>query len=69
MKRMSPLIYETLKASFFKSFANVPAPLREEIITAIEGETFTWYTANAEIEHDTAKAKKIIEQLQKMKVI
>ena len=69
LKRMSPIGYETLKASFFKAFANVPAPLREEIIVAITGETFTWYTANAEIEHDTAKAKKIIEQLQKMKVI
>ena len=61
--------YETLKAGFFKAFANVPAPLREEIIAAISGETFTWYTANAEIGHDTSKARKIIEQLQKMKVI
>lgn len=66
---MNQTAYEVLKASFFKAFANVPAPLREEIITAIEGETFTWYTANAEIEHNTTKAKKILEQLQKMKVI
>lgn len=66
---MDQIVYEKMKASFFKAFANVPAPLREEIITAIEGETFTWYTANAEIEHNTVKAKKIVEQLQKMKVI
>ncbi len=61
--------YEKLRAGFFKAFANVPVPLREEIITAIEGETFTWYTANAEIEHNTAKAKRIVEQLHTLKVI
>ncbi len=61
--------YETLKASFFQVFANVPAPLRKEIIAVVEGEPFSWYTANAEIEHNTSKAKQILKQLHQIKVI
>ena len=66
---MSKLDYEIFKARFFKAFANVPTPLREEIIAFIHKEPFSWYVANAEVEHNTAKGKSILEQLHKMKVI
>ncbi len=66
---MAILDYPALKAKFLKTFANVPVPLREEIIAVIAREPFSWYTANAEIEHDTAKAKLILQQLHKIKVI
>lgn len=66
---MNPSDYQALKARFLKTFANVPVPLREEIIAVVTQEPFSWYTANAEIEHDTAKAKLIIQQLHKIKVI
>ncbi len=61
--------YEVLKASFFRAFANVAGPLRDEIIAFVDHEPFTWYTANAEIEQGTKKGKHILEQLHKIKVI
>ena len=61
--------YENLKAKFLKLHANVPIPLREEIIAAVDKDTYNWYTANAEIEHDTKKAKLILKQLHKIEVI
>ncbi|MEK6937945.1 MAG: hypothetical protein AABX04_02780 [Nanoarchaeota archaeon] len=61
--------YPELKAKFFKAFANVPVPLREEIIASLDKDTFSWYTANAEIEHDTEKAKKLLNLLYKMGAI
>lgn len=61
--------YKVLKAKFFKIFANVPQPLREEIIAIVDDDSYTWHTANAEIEHDTENAKKILTQLHKIEVI
>ena len=53
--------YEELKAKFFEVFAKVPDPLRDEIIAVIDDDTYTWRTANAEIEHgDQEKAKSIL---------
>ncbi len=66
---MNKTEYETLKARFIQVFANVPEPLRDEIISVISKEPFTWRTANAEIEHDATKSKVILEQLKKLGVI
>ena len=61
--------YAPLKAEFLNVFANVPSPLRVEIIAVVDGESFSWYTANGEIEHDTSKAEHILQQLRKINVI
>ncbi len=63
------MLYSELKAKFLKAYASVPQPLRDEIITALDAETFTWRTAKAEIEYDTVLGKKIVEQLHKLQVI
>ena len=61
--------YPELKAKFLKTYDSVPEPLRDEIITALGTETFTWRTAKVEIERDTPSAKKIIAQLHQLQVI
>lgn len=58
-----------LKAKFIKVFANVPEPLREEIISLIDNNPFSWYTAYGEIEHNTKNSEKILLQLHKIGVI
>ncbi len=60
---------ETLKATFLKLFANVPVPLREEIIAVIGTNTFTWLSAKAEIERNTPASNLILKQLKKIGVI
>ena len=49
---MDPPNYEDLKARFLKLYANVPTPLRDEIIAVVGDETFTWASAKVEIQHD-----------------
>ena len=61
--------YDKLKAHFLKSFANVPFPLRNEIIAVVGSETFTWSSAKEEIIRDTNNAKKILSLLNEMGVI
>ena len=61
--------YEALKANFLRIIANVPGPLREEIIAVVGDKTFTWITANAEIKKDTKEAHVILENLKKTGVL
>jgi len=61
--------YEELKAKFFKTFANVLNPLREEIIAVIGDDTYTWHTSQKEIMMNTEIGKKILKQLKEMDVI
>ncbi len=52
--------YNLLKAGFLRTYANVPYPLRSEIIAAIGKETFSWSSAKEEVERDTKNAEKIL---------
>ncbi len=61
--------YKELKAKFLRIFANVPLPLRREIIVVVGEDTFSWSTAKAEITNDTEKAPIILEQLKKIGVL
>ncbi len=61
--------YGVLKSKFLEIYANVPEPLRKEIIAVVDNETFTWQTAKAEIVSDTKYAKIILEHLSKIGVI
>lgn len=61
--------YKELKAKFLRIFANVPLPLRKEIIVVVGENTFNWTTAKTEIMNDTEKAFVILEQLKKIEVL
>lgn len=61
--------YKELKVKFLQAFANVPHPLRKEIIAVIGEDTFNWSSAKAEIVHDTEKAPVILEHLKKIGVL
>lgn len=63
------MVYAVLKSKFFETYANVPEPLRREIIAVVGDETFTWQTAKAEIMNDTKTAKKILVLLLEIGVI
>ncbi|MEA3255104.1 MAG: hypothetical protein U9Q22_04665 [Candidatus Altiarchaeota archaeon] len=61
--------YQELKAKFLRTFANVPQPLRKEIIVVIGEDTFNWSTAKAEIMHNTEKAAVLLERLKEIGVL
>jgi len=61
--------YGVLKAKFLKSRANVPLPLRDEIIAVVGNQTFSWNAAYGEIDQDTENAELILEQLTRIGLI
>ena len=61
--------YEILKAKFLKLIANVPLPLRNEIIAVVGKNTISWSVADGEIKHDTKDATTILEHLKKIGLI
>lgn len=61
--------YEVLKAKFLSLIANVPLPLRNEIIAVVDKNTISWNVANGEIKHDTKNATIILENLKKIGLI
>jgi len=61
--------YDNLKANFLRAFANVPQPLRTEIIAVVKSDTFTWLTAKEEIVRNNKSAEKILDLLKTIKVI
>ena len=66
---VQPNGYEVLKAKFLKLYANIPSPLRVEIVAVVDNDPFSWAACKAEIEHDTEKAQVILRQLQKIGVL
>lgn len=61
--------YEILKAKFLKLIANVPLPLREEIIAVVDNHTVSWNAAYGEIKQDTSKAQEILKHLKQIKLL
>ena len=63
---MEKLEYEVLKAKFLKLIANVPFPLREEIIAVADNQPVSWNVAFGEIKQDTGKAQEILKHLKQI---
>ena len=66
---MTTIEYEDLKSKFLKIFANIPNPLRDEIIVVIGGDTYDWRTAKAEIMNDSEQSIEILRRLKEIEVI
>lgn len=54
---------------FLKIFANLPLPIRDEIILSLEEKPLTWNVAYIEIVNDTPLSKEILEKLEKIGII
>ena len=57
------------REKFLKIYANLPLPIREEIILSIEGKPLTWNVAYIEILNETPLSKEILEKLEKIGII
>jgi hypothetical protein len=57
------------KESFYKIYANLPLPLRDEIVVVIDGEPMTWRIARIEVDGDTPTSLTILDNLTKMNII
>ncbi|MBI2498896.1 hypothetical protein HYV88_01495 [Candidatus Woesearchaeota archaeon] len=57
------------KEKFIKIYSNLPLNLRREIITIIDKEPITWNVAYLEIRNNTELGKKVLKNLEDLKII
>jgi len=55
--------------NFFKTYANLPLNMRDQIVLVLDGEPITWRVANLEIAEDTANGKRISRKLIDLEII
>ena len=60
---------EDKRAKFLKIYANVPENLRRDIIVVINDKTYSWDSAYFEIKNNTTLGRKILKELEVMKVL
>jgi len=61
---------EGKREKFLKIYANLPLGIRQEIILVLEdGKPITWNVAFIEVEASTPLSEKILEKLEKLKII
>lgn len=58
-----------LKSIFFRTYANLPLGVRNEIVAVVDSEPITWNVAKLEIEQDTEKGKQVLEMLFKLGIL
>ncbi len=55
---------ELNKAQFYKTYANIPLGLRDEIVVVLENnEPLSWNVAKIEIDNNTNKVDEILDKL------
>ena len=57
------------KEKFFKVYANLPEPEREQIIAVVEDKTYSWNVAYAEISNNTELGQKILKKMEDLGLI
>jgi len=60
---------EDKKEKFLKIYPNIPENLRNDIIAVVDGKTYTWDVAFFEIKNNTPIGKKILKELDVLKII
>ena len=58
-----------LRKRFLEIYANLPIPIRKEIILVIEKEPITWNVAYIEVYNSTEKSIKILKKLEALQII
>ena len=60
---------EELKARFFKAYANLPEPEREQVVAIVDDKQYSWDRANAEISDNTELGIKILKKMKQLGIL
>jgi len=60
---------EEIRAKFMQRYANLPEGARDEIISVVRDEPYTWRSARVEIDNNTEIGNEILKFLMKSKII
>ena len=58
-----------IKASFYRTYANLPMGVRSEIIAVVDNNPLTWNSLKIEVDADTPLAKKALEDMVHMGIL
>ncbi len=57
------------KEKFFKAYANLPEPEREQVIAVVDDRPYSWNVAYNMISEDTELGKKILKQIEALEIL
>lgn len=57
------------RTKFLSIYANLPLPVRNEVVVVIDHEPLTWNIVMLEVENKTQKGEQALDILQKLKII
>ncbi|MCX6802645.1 MAG: hypothetical protein NT067_06065 [Candidatus Diapherotrites archaeon] len=60
---------EELRAKFLDLYVNLPIPFRREVILVVDKQVISWNVAYIEIKGETALGNKILEELERLKLL
>lgn len=60
---------ENISTKFFKVYANLPLPSREEIVAVVDGEPMSWNVLRLEVQNGTKKAAQALAILIKLHIL
>ena len=58
-----------LRGRFYKTFANLPLGVRDEIVFSLDGQPVTWNVVKLEVDANSDLSKKILKSLEEMGLI
>jgi len=58
-----------LKSRFYKTFANLPLGVRDEIVLVIDGQPITWNVIKLEVDTDSKISKRALKLLGELRLI
>lgn len=60
---------EELRTRFFKAYANLPEPEREQVVAIVDEKQYSWDRANAEISNNTKLGIKILKKMKQLGIL
>ena len=60
---------DNLKSRFYKTFANLPLGVRNEIVLVIDGQPMTWNVIRLEVDTDSKLSKEALKMMRKLKLL
>ena len=61
--------FEQLRSKFYRSYANIPIPLRKEICAVVANEPMTFQVIKIELDNKTDMGRRAVEQMNSVGIL
>ena len=63
------MFVDNLKSRFYKTFANLPLGVRDEIMLVMDGQPMTWNVIKLEVDTNSKLSKKALSLMSELKLL